>query len=119
MRADTKACHRYWARNLSADGIAVTLSSWYQLVLAYVPLLVLLMWFVVIPVLVGWKSNGELTFDNTQQKIGFALYALVVFNILLIPIGICFLGAWLLGTKYGSFLALFLPFIIIFILLSS
>jgi hypothetical protein len=65
-------------------------------VLAYVPLLVLLLGFVGIPVLAGWKSNGDLTFDNTQQKIGFALYVLVVFNVALIAIGIWFLGSWLL-----------------------
>ena len=107
--------------NPIADGIAVTLSSWYQLVLAYVPLLMMLLWLVGIPVFVGWKSNGDLTFDNTQQKIGFALYVLIVFNVALIPIGIWFLGAWLLETKYGRFLALFpiiFPFIIIFIISS-
>lgn len=89
--------------------------------LTYVPLLMMLLWFVGIPVLAGWKSNGCLTFDNTQQKIGFALYVLVVLNVWLIPIGIWFLGAWLLETKYGRFLALspiILPFIVIFLISS-
>jgi len=90
-------------------------------VLAYAPLLMMLLWFIGIPVLAGWKSNGDLTFDNTQKKIGFALYVLVVFNVWLIPIGIWFFGAWLLETKYGRFLALFpiiFPFIVIFLISS-
>jgi hypothetical protein len=61
----------------------------------------------------------SLTLDTKSEKIGFAVYLLIVLNVWWIPIGIWFLGAWLLGTKYGRFLALFpiiFPFIIIFII---
>jgi hypothetical protein len=57
--------------------------------------------------------------DTKSEKIWFGIYLVIVFNVFLIPIGIWFLGAWLLETKYGRFIALFpiiLPFIIIFII---
>ncbi len=54
--------------------------------------------------------------DTKSEKIWFGIYLVIVFNVFLIPIGIWFLGAWLLETKYGRFLWLFpiiFPFICI------